>query len=152
MKGLLKALIGIAFVAVQLAPAVAHEQNKVLVLATDVQTNIPPLSITRVRALFMGMPTVVNDLRLHPVLNDTDLTLREVFLQKVLFVSWSHYQRRLLEESFRSGWPVPVTVTDAAALTRALREREGTVTYMWKDDAGRLGLRVIQVLWSGPVG
>ena len=151
MIRLSKILIGIALLAAQLAPAVADNQTKVLVLATDSHTGISPLPITRVRALFMGVPVVVDDIRLRPVLNETDMTLREVFLQKVLFVSWSHYQRRLLEDSFRSGWPVPVTATDAYALQRALHEQAGADTYMWKDDAGRMGFKVVQVLWSGPV-
>lgn len=151
MMRLLTIIVAFALLVLQGAPAHADEMSKALVLAAGNGTSIAPLSVDDVRSIFMGAPVVRGNLRLRPVLNETDPLLREVFLQKVMFVSWKHYQRRLVEESFRSGWPMPEIVTDTSALARTLREQPGTVTYMWESNARSLGVKIIQVLWSGPV-
>jgi hypothetical protein len=129
--------------------AVAQDMHT-LVLVAGQNSDIPKLTAEEVRSTFMGAPEVKNNVRLRPVLNETDSLLREVFLQKVMFVSWKHYQQRLVEQAFRAGWPMPQIVTDQTTLAQVLQEQPGAVTYMWEENAKSLGVKIVQVLWSGP--
>ena len=151
MRWLLNIIAGLALLTLQGAVVHADDASRTLVLAAGGNTDIHGLTVDDVRFIFMGAPVVKNNLRLRPVLNESDPLLREVFLQKVMFVSWTHYQRRLVEESFRSGWPMPDVATDSTSLVRTLQAQPGTVTYMWESNAHELGVKIIQVLWSGPV-
>lgn len=131
------------------SPASFGQEVHTLVLVAGQNSDIPVLRPEEVRSTFMGAPEVKNNVRLKPVLNETDPLLREVFLQKVMFVSWKHYQQRLVEQAFRAGWPMPQIVYDQTALAKALREQPGALTYMWETTAKALGVKIVQVLWSG---
>ena len=131
------------------SPVSLSQEIRTLVLVAGPNSDIPALAPEEVRSTFMGAPQVKNNVRLKPVLNETDSLLREVFLQKVMFVSWKHYQQRLVEQSFRAGWPMPQIVSDQTALNRTLQEQPGAVTYMWESTARSLGFKIVQELWSG---
>ena len=134
------------------APTIeAVPSRQTLVLAAAPGLDIPRLQPDEIRSLFMGAPVVKQGVRLRPLLNESDPLLREVFLQKVMFVSWKHYQRRLVEEAFRQGWPLPETVSNPHRLVRALALEPGAITYMWQDVAQQSNVEVVQTLWSGPV-
>ncbi len=106
------------------------------------------LNPQEVRLLFLGGRVTREGLRLQPVLNAADPFLEEVFLQKVLFMSKAHYQRRLVALAFRLGRPRPPVFQDEEALAEHLRRRPGAVSYLWARQARRLGLKVVQELWS----
>jgi len=131
------------------SPASTGQEVQTLVLVAGQNSDIPVLTPEEVRSTFMGAPQVKKNVRLKPVLNETDPLLREVFLQKVMFVSWKHYQQRLVEQAFRAGWPMPQIVTDRTALAKALQEQPGALTYMWESNAKSLDVKIVQVLWSG---
>ena len=129
----------------------ADETHRTLVLVSGTDSNVDRLSSDEVLFLFMDAPVVKNGLRLQPVLNETDRLLREVFLQKVMFMSWRHYQRRLVSQAFSHGWPRPDTVSSLDELVYKLQHEPGTVTYMWKKTAEAQKIKIVQVLWSGSV-
>ena len=106
------------------------------------------LSPQEVRLLFLGGRVSRGGVRLQPVLNAADPFLEEVFLQKVLFMSKAHYQRRLVALAFRLGRPRPPVFQDEEALAEHLRRRPGAVSYLWARHARRLGLTIVQELWS----
>ncbi|RMD80179.1 MAG: hypothetical protein D6809_01850 [Gammaproteobacteria bacterium] len=107
------------------------------------------LTPQEVRLLFLGATVIKAGRRLKPLLNTSDPFLEEVFLQKVLFMSKAHYQRRLVALTFRLGRPRPPAFADELRLAGVLRARPEAVSYMWASHARRLGLRVVEELWSG---
>ncbi|HKJ22116.1 MAG TPA: hypothetical protein VKA13_03430 [Gammaproteobacteria bacterium] len=144
----------LALVLVLMAPvsgARADERHRTLVLVSGTAGGIEKLSNDEVLFLFMDAPVVKGGVRLQPVLNETDPLLREVFLQKVMFMSWRHYQRRLVSQAFSHGWARPETVLNLSALVHKLKTESGTVTYMWKKTAEEQNVKIVQVLWSGYV-
>lgn len=129
----------------------ADEQHRALVLVSGTHGKIEKLSNDEVLFLFMDAPVVKDGQRLQPVLNGTDSLLREVFLQKVMFMSWRHYQRRLVSQAFSHGWARPETVSNLGDLIYKLQHEPGSITYMWKKTAEEKRLNIVQVLWAGYV-
>lgn len=127
----------------------AEERRLVLVAAST--SNVTPLPPTEVRKLFLGLPVSQNSLRLEPLHNASDPLLNEVFLQKIIFMSAQSYDRRMISQVFRFGGHRPVSYGDVDALAAALRDKPGTVSYMWLPSAQQLpGIKVVQELWHGP--
>lgn len=151
MSRLLTAMLVSAALFIQAGVADAAQGHKTLVLVSGSNMDIPPLTAEEVLFVFMDAPVVKNGVRLQPVLNESDQLLREVFLQKVMFMSWRHYQRRLVREAFSHGWPRPDVISDIPTLVQTLQSQPGTVTYMWESTAKSLNVKVVQVLWSGSV-
>lgn len=130
------------------APAIASAER--LVLVTDAAAAIPALSSTEVRKLFLGKPLVKDGVRLRALRNETDALLREVFLQKVMFLSAHDYERQLLSNVFREGGERPAAYEDAAPLLDALQSKSGAVTYMWEDAARAApNVKIVGELWQG---
>lgn len=128
----------------------SSEEQKV-VLASSANTTVPQLSPIEVRKLFLGFPVIKNGQRIEPLLNLSDPLLYEMFLQKVIFMSASGYERRLLARTFQQGDAPPLEFSDLAGLSDALRSRPGTVTFMWEHTLRvRPGLRVVQELCCNP--
>ena len=128
----------------------ATEQRQ-LVLVTGSTTKIAPLPPAEVRKLFLGLPVSQNSLRLEPLRNVSDPLLNEVFLQKIMFMSAQSYERQLVSQVFRFGGHRPVSYSDSGMLAAALRDRPGTVSYMWLSSTRQIpGIQVVQELWQGP--
>lgn len=126
-------------------------EEQIVVLVTSAHTTVPQLSPIEVRKLFLGIPVIKNGQRIEPLLNLSDPLLYEVFLQKVMFMSASGYERRLLSRTFQQGDAPPLEFSDLAALSDALRSRPGTVSFMWEQVIrARPGLRVVQELCRNP--
>lgn len=151
MRRVFRLLAFMVVLAVCTAGAHAGGGDRTLVLVSGAGTKVERLSSDQVLFLFMDAPVVKDGERLQPVLNETDLLLREVFLQKVMFMSWRHYQRRLVSQAFSHGWARPETISSLGDLVYKLQHEPGTVTYMWKKTADQQNLRIVQVLWSGHV-
>jgi hypothetical protein len=127
-------------------------EERHLVLVTASASKITPLSPTEIRKLFLGLPISQNSLRLEPVHNASDPLLNEVFLQKIIFMSARSYDHQLMSQVFRSGGHRPLSYNDADALAAALRDKPGTLSYMWSSGAQQIpGIKVVQELWQGPV-
>jgi hypothetical protein len=128
-----------------MAPADAGEE---LVLIVSAQSNIDPLDSTLVRKLFLGL--TVNHLgsRLRPLLNQSDERIKELFLQNVVSMSDSNYDRYILRLSLLQGRTQPVVFKDKKKLIDDIAADLSAVGYVWaKDVAGDARVKVIRVLW-----
>lgn len=122
-----------------------------LVLVSSNTTDIKPQSLAAVRRTFLGIQNS-NTLNGKPIVNQSDPLLYQVFLQKVVYMSARHYERRLISNLFRSGDRRPPEIKDEQQLVVHLRQHRGTVSYMWANKARSSdGIKVVQVLWRGPV-
>ena len=124
---------------------------RTLVLVSANQS-IGPLPSIEVRRLFMGVPVIVDDQQIKPLINVADEMAHEVFLQKIVFMSARKYKRQLLSRVFRYGGKLPGFYSDSSELIRGLQTQPDNVSYMWARDAGESpGLFIIQELWKGNI-
>jgi hypothetical protein len=87
-------------------------------------------------------------MRLKPLYNASDRTLREVFLQDVMGMSARSYDRRMLSLALRSGQRRPQSYESVEELLRALDADPLTVSFAWAEDiSSHSELKAIRVLW-----
>ncbi len=127
--------------------ASADSQSVVLVVRAD--SSVVDLDPLTVRKLFLGVPVLVNGSPLRAIRNRSDARLDEIFLQEIVAMSQSAYDRQILIGVNRQGWVRPQEVqTNSRALERVAAD-PNTVTFMWQRDVARdPKLRVIRVLWT----
>lgn len=137
---LLVLLFGAAF-------ASADSQSVVLVVRAD--SSVIDLDPLTVRKLFLGVPVLVNGSPLRAIRNRSDARLDEIFLQEIVAMSQSAYDRQILIGVNRQGWVRPQEVqTNSRALERVYAD-PNTVTFMWQRDVAHdPKIRVIRVLWT----
>jgi hypothetical protein len=129
------------------APAAADERAVVLVVSA--RSPIMQLDSLEVRKLFLGLPVAVQGRPLRPVDNFSDAQLRDVFLQHVVAMSQSAYDRRILSQVIREGRPRPLELTSLSPLLRALEDDPQAVSFAWlKDVSGNGRLKILRVLWQ----
>jgi len=83
------------------------------------------------RRLYLGVPYQTRYGGLKPVLNEADSMLREVFLQKILFMSRNAYQRALATRLVQLGEAGPAEFRDTNKLIQALLSNPTLVSYLW---------------------
>ncbi len=125
----------------------AGSESVVLVVRSD--SSVVDLDPLTVRKLFLGVPVLVNGTPLHAIRNRSDARLDEIFLQEIVAMSQSAYDRQILIGVNRQGWVRPQEVqTNERALERVDGD-PNTVTFMWQRDAARdPRIRVIRALWT----
>jgi hypothetical protein len=126
-------------------PADAGEE---LVLIVSAQSNIDRLDSSLVRKLFLGL--TVNQLgsRLRPVLNESDDRIKELFLQNVVSMSDSTYDRYILRLSLLQGRTQPIVFKDKKKLIDEIAADPSAVGYVWaRDVAHDAHVKILRVLW-----
>jgi hypothetical protein len=99
------------------ARAVAAEE---LVLIVSVCSNIEQLDSPLVRRLFLGLTVTQHGSRLHPLLNEADAKIKELFLQNIVSMSDSTYDRYVLRLSLQQGRTQPMVYKSEAELISAV--------------------------------
>jgi hypothetical protein len=129
------------------APARPASQAVVLVVRAD--SPVQELDSVAVRKLFLGLPVLVNGSPLRPLRNRSDALLDEIFLQQIVAMSQSNYDRQILIGVNRQGWLRPTEYDRASDLIAALKADPNAVSFIWQRDVGHNPqIRVIRVLWS----
>lgn len=129
------------------APARPTSQAVVLVVRAD--SSVSSLDSVTVRKLFLGFPVLVNGIPLHPLRNRSDPLLDEIFLQQIVGMSQSSYDRQILIGVNRQRSLRPAELASVADVVAALTADPNAVSFMWRRDVGHnSNLRVIRVLWS----
>jgi len=115
-----------------------------LVLVTSAQSPIHQLAPDEARKLYLGMPMMVDGKLIHPLRNNSDMTVQEMFMQKVMFMSTEAYERQILSHVFRSGGNRPPVFTQIPELLKALNSDRNAVTYLPRETAlSKDGIRII---------
>lgn len=129
--------------------AQAEMRRLVLVTATPELEQVQ-LSRKEIRKLYLGRTIVKEGLQIIPLINRSDPLTYQVFLQKIMLMSATSYERFLLSKVFRSGGGRPEKFNSATALVQTLRKQPGSITYMWEE--GRYSdahLVPLSELWRG---
>ena len=125
-------------------PALAGEEL-VLIVAAD--SKIDQLDSSAVRKLFLGLTAQRRD-RLHPLLNESDAQLREIFLQNIVSMSDSTYDRHVLQLSLGQGHKQPKVYQSNAQLISSVAADPTAVSYAWLKDVERdRRIRVLRTVW-----
>jgi len=142
-----RALLSLLLLCSLLGPIRAGQQTVVLVVRAD--SSVTDLDSIAVRKLFLGLPVLISGKPLHPVRNRADQQLDEIFLQQIVAMSQSAYDRQVLIGLNRQGWIRPAEVTAQTRALEILYDDPNAVTFMWlRDVAHDPRVRVIRVLWS----
>jgi len=142
-----RALLTLLLLCSLLGPILAGQQTVVLVVRAD--SSVTDLDSIAVRKLFLGLPVLISGKPLHPVRNRADQQLDEIFLQQIVAMSQSAYDRQVLIGLNRQGWIRPAEVTAQTRALQTLYDDPNAVTFMWlRDVAQDPRVRVIRVLWS----
>ena len=143
----MRRLLAILLILCLVAPARPASQELVLVVRVD--SPVTDLDSVSVRKLFLGLPVLVNGTPLHPLRNRSDPLLDEIFLQQVVAMSQSSYDRQMLIGVNRQLSLRPTEYTRVADVIAALSADPEAVSFMWIKDVGHNPrLRVIRVLWA----
>lgn len=122
----------------------AYAEGSRLVLVTHAQSPIRQLTPDEARKLYLGKPMVVDGKIIHPLRNNTDATVQEMFMQKVMFMSTQAYERQILSQVFRTGGNRPPVYSEVPDLLKALEYDRNAVTYLPRDTAMSIaGIRII---------
>ena len=128
------------------------EQDDQLVLVATKASDFEPLSQVEIRRLFLGKTLKVNGLELRPIINNSDEKVHKVFLQNIIFMTETSYNRQVIKRTVKYGETLPETVKDINSLIEEFEHDDDhyCVSYMWLSDVDENeNIRVIQTLWKG---
>ena len=115
-----------------------------LVLVASADSPIASLSPAEVRRLYLGVPITQNGHGITPLRNASDDTVREMFLQRVLFMSAMAYERQISARLYRSGGNRLPEYSSARDLVAALAADRWSVTYMSEKAAAEFsGVKIV---------
>jgi len=119
-----------------------------LVLIVSADSKVEQLDSLEVRKLFLGLTVVHNDDRLRPVLDEADPRVKEIFLQNIVSMSDSTYDRSVLRLALIQGQIKPIAYKDIDLLIKAVIADPTAVSYTWaKDVAHDSRIKILRVLW-----
>ena len=143
-----KCLAAAAFLALLLgaaSPALAEEQ---LALIVSSSSSIDQLDSPLVRRLFLGLTVTQHGNRLRPVLNEADPQIKELFLQNIVAMSDSTYDRYVLRLSLLQGRTQPIVYKTIVELINAVASDPTVVGYAWARDVARdPRVRILRIVW-----
>ncbi len=119
-----------------------------LVLIVSADSKVEQLDSLEVRKLFLGLTVIHNGDRLRPVLDEADPRVKEIFLQNIVSMSDSTYDRSVLRLALIQGQIKPIAYKDIDLLIKAVIADPTAVSYTWaKDVAHDPRIKILRVLW-----
>ena len=119
-----------------------------LVLIVSADSKVEQLDSLEVRKLFLGLTVTHDGDRLRPVLDEADPRIKEIFLQNIVSMSDTTYDRSVLRLALIQGQIKPIAYKDVALLIKAVESDPTAVSYAWaKDVAHDPRIKILRVLW-----
>jgi hypothetical protein len=119
-----------------------------LVLIVSTRSDVEQLDSPLVRRLFLGLTVTRHGARLRPVLNEADPKIKELFLQTIVSMSASTYDRYVLRLSLLQGRTQPTVYKSNAELINAVAADPAVVGYVWaRDVAHDPRIRILRIVW-----
>jgi len=128
---------------VLLVTSTVHAVEQRIAVVTGQGSRIKAITAQNVRRAYLGSSIVLDGVEVKPLLNQSDELAKEVFMQKVLFMSDEAYRRLLLTRTFRGGSSVKFynSFTD---LLDVLNNDNSAITFMLYETAIKTpGIRII---------
>lgn len=125
-------------------PAFAADR---LVLIASANGPVNALNSLEVQKLFLGLTVVAEGGDLHPLRNESDESMRELFYQDIISMSELTYERRLLSLTLQQGRTTPPIYRDSKALFNAVAADPHAISYAWSAEVRKdPRLRILKVL------
>jgi hypothetical protein len=119
-----------------------------LVLIVSADSKVEQLDSLEVRKLFLGLTVTQHGDRLRPVLNESDSRVKEIFLQNVVSMSDTTYDRSVLRLTLIQGQAKPTVYRNLELLLKAVIADPTAVSYAWaKDVAQNPRIKLLRVIW-----
>jgi hypothetical protein len=129
-------------------PALATKLPDRVVLIVASGSGVSILDAIDIKRLFLGIPVMVNGTKLHALRNNCDERMDLIFLQHVVAMSESVYERRLLALTLEQGRRAPLVFHDATQLITALAADRTAVSYAWESSIrSDPRVRVLREIW-----
>ena len=145
MRRIIANLLAVLLLLTGAASSAAQEK---LVLIVSADSKLEQLDSLQLRKLFLGMTVEHNAVGLRALLNEADPMVKEVFLQNVVAMTDTTYDRRLLRLAMQRGSVLPMVYTDKSKLLAALIADPNAVSFAWyRDVAQDKRIKVLRVLW-----
>jgi hypothetical protein len=139
------AMIFLALLLSASTPVFAAEE---LVLIVSARSHVDQLDSPLVRRLFLGLTVTQHGNHLHPVLNEADPEIKELFLQNIVSMSDSTYDRYVLRLALAQGRTQPTVYRNNAELINAVAADPTVVGYVWaRDVAHDPRVKILRVVW-----
>lgn len=134
----------VAWLALSPPPATAADR---LVLVSSSKATLRATPLSEVRRTFLGAVHSHEAGAVVPVRNLANARAHELFVNAVLVISVSEYDRRLTARTLQSGLPLIAVARAQKDLERLLAEIPNAVTYVFESELANLpSLRVVQTL------
>jgi hypothetical protein len=118
-----------------------------LVLVAAVNSSFSNIAANDVRKAYLGVSVLVNDKAIVPIINSSNPDTKELFLQRVLFMSSAVFERHSIGRIFRNGGNKMSDFSDVVALANALSANPLSISFMQANDARKLSsVRVLAEL------
>jgi hypothetical protein len=132
-----------------LVPLRARGTGDHVVLIIGAASPVTALDVVDVRRIFLGIPVMHDGVMLTAIRNESDPVLQQVFLQNIVSMSPSAYERRLLVLSLEQGRRPPPVYADLNRLLAAVAGDTRIVSYAWASSiVHHARLRVLRPLWT----
>lgn len=119
-----------------------------VVLIVSARSDVEQLDSPLVRKLFLGLTVTQHGIRLRPVLNEADAQIKELFLQNIVSMSDSTYDRYVLRLSLQQGRTQPMVYKSESELINAVAADPAAVGYAWGSDVAHdPRVRILRVVW-----
>ena len=144
----MKSFTATVFLALLLSAATRVFAAEELVLVVSTRSNVDQLDSPLVRKLFLGLTVTHHGNRLRPVLNEADPEIKELFLQNIVSMSDSTYDRYLLRLTLLQGRTQPAVYRANAELINTVAADPTVVGYVWaRDVAHDPRVKILRVVW-----
>lgn len=129
------------------ATASAFDGERVVLIASA-DSPVDQLDSLEVRKLFLGMEITHHGMNLRPLLNESDSQIRSVFLQNVVSMTETVYDRRVLRLAMAGETTLPSIYSDKEALLAAVAGNRNAISYAWaRDVAQDKRIKILRTLW-----
>jgi hypothetical protein len=118
-----------------------------LVLIASANSPVLELNSLEIQKLFLGLTVFVGGKELHPLRNESDDFMRQIFYQDIISMSETTYERRLLALTLQQGRTAPPLYHDTKALLSAVAADPNAVSFAWAAAVGGdARIKVLRVL------
>jgi hypothetical protein len=137
-------LLGVVLFLLGTTAAVAVDR---VVLIANVDNPVSVLNTLEVQKLFLGLTLPAGRSTQHPLRNESDEILRQIFYQNIISMSESTYERRLLALTLQQGRTAPPIYKSARELLSAVAADPAAISFAWAADvANDPRIKVLRVL------
>jgi hypothetical protein len=119
-----------------------------LVLIVSASSPVATLNSLEIQKLFLGLTVITNGEVLHPLRNESEEFMRQIFYQSIISMSESTYERRVLALTLQQGRTAPPLYRNTKTLLDAVAIDPAAVSYAWAAEVAKdPRIKTIRVLW-----